>query len=38
MSGTPRPHKNVSNILSTKAVVASLPVTQRHLDFDLFDI
>ena len=33
-----RPHKNVSNILSTEALIASSPVTQRHLDFDLFDI
>ncbi len=34
----PRPHKNVSNVLSLEALVASSPVTQRHLDFGLFDI
>ncbi len=33
-----RLYKNVSNILSTEVLVASSPVTQRHLDFDLFDI
>ena len=32
------PHKNVSNVLSIEALIASSPVTQRHLDFDLFDI
>ncbi len=36
--GTLQAHKNVSNVLSIEALIVSSPVTQRHLDFDLFDI
>ena len=31
-----RSHKNVYNVLSIEALIASSPVTQRHLDFDPF--
>jgi len=34
----PRPYKNVSNILIIEALGAGLPVTKRHIDFDLLCI